>query len=70
MKTKSDKAMEWVAEADYIARVSRDWPGPESANFNGERDCFNRYIRMQRESAIRDGFTTIATEIGEFLTGC
>jgi hypothetical protein len=69
VKTQWDRAMEWIAESDYIARVALAWPGKEASKFNGDRECFARYVRMQQDSALKQGFTRIARELNDLLSG-
>ncbi len=65
MKTKADKAMGWVTECDYIARVT-DLRGnvPE---MRGDLETFRRYCAMQRDAATREGFHDSATYIQECM---
>ena len=58
METNSDKVMEWIAEADYCTRLV-------ASNGNSEVPAASifSYLVMQSNSARRDGFLTIATEI-------
>ncbi len=53
--------MEWIAEADYCERVAN---GQETLqNFNHDRACFQRYARMQADTAAREGYTQIAASL-------
>lgn len=57
----TDRAMEWIAESDYCDRVAN---GQETLqNFNYDRACFVRYVRMQAELADREGYTKIADHL-------
>jgi hypothetical protein len=61
MTSKSDRTMEWITESDYCDRVAN---GEETLkNFNYDRKCFQRYVRMQAENAAREGYTQIADHL-------
>lgn len=61
-KTSSDRTMDWIAEADYIAREAAKIARGERWHA-GTSAQFTEYCRMQANSAERDGFTQIAADI-------
>lgn len=50
----------WKSEAAYIARQRREQPGK---NFNFDPACFERYVAMQANFCVRDGFPILAQKI-------
>ena len=46
--------MEWVEECKYCDRVAEK--KGKISNFNFDTDCFIRYLKMQSDAAIKEGF--------------
>ena len=62
MTTMTDRAMEWIAEADFIARIDPQNPG---RRFNHDAATFENYCAMQANRADVDGFYLVADGIRE-----
>lgn len=65
MKPTINDAMCWVAECDYIARVTA--VRGNVREMNHDRETFIRYCEMQRDAATRAGFHDSATYIQECI---
>lgn len=63
-KTPSDQAMDWIAEADYCARIAAS-----NGDSNVPAESLVSYLLMQANSAARDGFWTIAADIRDMIAG-
>ena len=56
MKTQN----EFNEELQYIMNRHED---KDLTSFNNDKDCFNRYVDMQSNSAKREGFNKIASQM-------